>query len=199
MQDKKCLIVGAGKVAFRRARTMLEFGAEVKVIAPEVNNEFYSLDGVLIDKREITEVDIENHDIVIAATSDQAVNKHIAHICKEKNIPVNVVDNPDEGTFIFPAYEKTGNIVAAFSTGGNNPAVARYLKNAVNPYMTEELAECAEFLGMIRPIVKEQITDQKERKRIYNKLFEIYLMEERIPEKEDLIHIINELKEEKSR
>ncbi len=103
LDDKKCLIAGGGKVALRKAEMMLSFGADVKIIAPEICDEILELeivnDRLKFEKRKIKPDDIDICDVVIMATNDSQVNKEIASLCKEKRILVNVVDVKED--FIF--------------------------------------------------------------------------------------------------
>ena len=86
LDDKKCLIAGGGKVDLRKAEIMLSFGADVKIIAPEICDEILGLeianDRLKLEKRKIKPDDIDICDVVIMATNDSQVNKEIASLCK---------------------------------------------------------------------------------------------------------------------
>lgn len=193
MKNKKCLIVGGGVVALRKARMMQEFEAKVCVIAPVPVKELYETKGIYVEEREFSFLDLEEQDMVIAATNLVELNGEIAVECKKRGIPVNVVNLPEAGSFICPAYEKTGSVVAAFSSGGKNPAITQYLKSKVKPWMTKELAEQAEYLGSIRPKVKQQVQDKGKRKLAYEQLLVFCQKENRLPKEEEFLQILGEI------
>lgn len=193
MKNKKCLIVGGGVVALRKARMMQEFEAKVRVIAPVPVKELCETKGIYVEEREFSFLDLEEQDMVIAATNLVELNEEIAVECKKRGIPVNVVNLPEAGSFICPAYEKTGSVVAAFSSGGKNPAITQYLKSKVKPWMTKELAEQAEYLGSIRPKVKQQVQDKGKRKLAYEQLLAFCQKENRLPKEEEFLQILGEI------
>lgn len=190
MKNKNCLIVGGGFVALRKARMMLEFEANVRVIAPVLAKELYEVKGICLEEREFSFHDLEEQDMVIAATDLVELNEEIAAACKKRGIPVNVVNLPETGSFICPAYEKTGSVVAAFSSGGKNPAITQYLKKKIKPWMTKELAEQAEYLGTVRSKVKQQLEEKGKRKLAYEQLLAFCQKENRLPKEEEFLRIL---------
>ena len=132
MQDKLCVIGGGGKVAYRKVSMMLSFGARVTVIAPKICDELQKIeskqDALLLVQRPFEDGDIEGADVVIMATNDSEVNSHIAAICKDKRILVNVVDVKKDCGFYFPAIINQDAVVASVSTGGSAPALASQIK-----------------------------------------------------------------------
>lgn len=190
MKNKNCLIVGGGFVALRKARMMLEFEANVRVIAPVLAKELYEVKGICLEEREFSFHDLEEQDMVIAATNLVELNEEIAAACKKRRISVNVVNLPEAGSFICPAYEKTGSVVAAFSSGGKNPAITQYLKKKIKPWMTKELAEQAEYLGSVRSKVKQQLEEKGKRKLAYEQLLAFCQKENRLPKEEEFLRIL---------
>jgi len=193
MKNKNCLIVGGGLVALRKARMMLEFEAKVRVIAPILVKELYEVKGIAVEEREFSFCDLEEQDMVIVATNLVELNGEIGEECKKRGIPVNVVNLPEAGSFICPAYEKTGSVVAAFSSGGKNPAITQYLKRKIRPWMTDKLAEQAEYLGSIRPRVKQQLKEKGKRKLAYEQLLAFCQKENRLPKEEEFLRIMGEV------
>ena len=120
MQDKLCVIGGGGKVAYRKVSMMLSFGARVTVIAPKICDELQKIESkqgaLLLVQRPFEDGDIEGADVVIMATNDSEVNSHIAAICKDKRILVNVVDVKKDCGFYFPAIIKQDDVVVSVST-----------------------------------------------------------------------------------
>lgn len=193
MKNKNCLIVGGGFVALRKVRMMLEFEANVRVITPVLVKELYEIKGIAVEEREFSFCDLEEQDMVIAATNLVDLNREIAEECKKRGIPVNVVNLPEAGSFICPAYEKTGSVVAAFSSGGKNPAITQYLKGKIRPWMTDKLAEQAEYLGVIRPKVKQRLKEKGKRKLAYEQLLAFCQKENRLPKEEEFLRIMGEV------
>lgn len=184
LSNKKCIVYGGGRIAYRKVKVLLDFGAAVTVIAQKIMQEI----------RDMNEVDcIEaafsvswlceaQPFLVIAATSDSLVNTKISLECQKRRIPVNVVDSPKECTFIFPAYIKKGEVVGAFSSGGKSPIVAQYLKKEMEKILTEEIGEIADHLGEMREEVKESLKTEAEKKKFYQEMFQ-QLMEEYMSDK----------------
>lgn len=84
ISNKKCLIVGGGKIALHKAQVMSDFGAIVYVIAPKIINEIKAMTDVTCYEATIRLQDIESYDIVIAATDDKTLDHSISVFCKEK-------------------------------------------------------------------------------------------------------------------
>ena len=112
---KGCLIAGGGSVALRKAEKLLPFGVRIMAVAPMFCEEFRELDGVRRVERPFMPEDLEGMMFVIGATNDSAVNAEISRLCRERGIPVNIVDDRENCTFFFPALVKRGDFVAGFS------------------------------------------------------------------------------------
>ena len=131
LTNKKCLIAGGGSVAYRKATLLLDFCANVSVVAKEVCPEVEQLqkeNKVTIFLRGFEETDLDDKTLVIVATGDRELNHSVSLLCKEKNIPVNVVDEIEECSFILPSVVREKDVVAAFSSGGKSPILTQYLK-----------------------------------------------------------------------
>jgi len=126
LEDKSVLIVGGGEVATRRARVLLDFGAVVTVISPEISGDMCEiLENITWKKETYSGID-RDYALVIAATNDRAANKQIGIDAKKFKIPVSVADAKDESTFWFPAIARSNGIVAGIvSETGNHGAVKK--------------------------------------------------------------------------
>ena len=193
LNQKKCLIVGGGSVALRKVHMFQEFGAKIQVIAPDIIEELQQTEGIELIYRRFETSDLQDVDIVVAATDSVTVNQEIAKLCKEQHIPVNVVNAPETGSFVCPAYSKSGDVVAAFSSGGKSPVIPQYLKRQIVPIMSEFLAEQTAYLGSVREMVKFQVTDKRRRKQVYEKLFELSEEKGRLPLQEEFEKIVAEV------
>ena len=127
LQGKPCLVVGHGTVGIRRCRVLREFGADVLVIAPDCGD---IPDGVRALRREYRAGDAEGMALVVAATSDRAVNSAVADECHRLGIMVSVADDPSACSFFFPAICRTERLTAGLvSTDGDHALVARAAKS----------------------------------------------------------------------
>ncbi|MCK9554348.1 bifunctional precorrin-2 dehydrogenase/sirohydrochlorin ferrochelatase [bacterium] len=132
LKDRTAIVVGGGKVAERKVQTLLEFGACVRVISPELTARLQKLSRfrrITWTRRVVRSSDIKGADIVIAATSDVTVNKNVSRLAKRAGIQVNVVDNPALCSFISPAVFHASDAVVAVYTHGRDPVLSRDIKN----------------------------------------------------------------------
>lgn len=188
LKNKNCLIVGGGRVALHKAEVLRDFGACVTVTAPTILSEIWEIEGVVCREKYFEKSDLEGRELVIAATDDKELNHLISQACREEKIPVNVVDQKEDCSFIFPAYLKEGEVVAAFSSGGQSPLITQYLKEQTRPAMTHLLGELAEILGDIRGELRSTGT-MNMRKNIYQEIIECSLEKGIIPSKKEIDEI----------
>ena len=153
LDGKPCLVVGGGNVAARKASALREFGAKVVTVAPEVCG------------RGFADADVEGMALVVAATDDADVNRHVAELCKAKGIPVNVVDDPANCTFIFPAIARKGPLTVAVSSGGACPVAAKLVRDKAARTMPDDFVAEVERLGRARDELKRTFPDPQERRK----------------------------------
>ncbi|MBI4314007.1 MAG: bifunctional precorrin-2 dehydrogenase/sirohydrochlorin ferrochelatase [Candidatus Omnitrophica bacterium] len=126
-----CCVIGGGPVACRKAKTLIDCGASVTVVSPQVVKAFKPLirrGKVRWIRRVFRKKDVRAARLVIAATNDPAANLEIASICRRQKQWVNVVDQPKEGSFIVPSSVRRGKLTLAVSTGGVDPALAKRIR-----------------------------------------------------------------------
>ena len=138
--DRRAVVVGGGKVAYRKAAALLEAGASVTAVAPEFDERLRTLSVERIE-REYREGDLEGAILAFAATNQRAVNAQVAREAKADGIPVNVADAPGECDFIVPARIRRGGIQVAISTSGANPSLAASIRGAVEKLLDDILEE----------------------------------------------------------
>jgi len=124
------LVVGAGKVALRKTRGLLEAGARVTVVAPECEPEFDDLP-VRMVRRRFRASDLAGASLAFAATDDRLTNHRIGIAAKGKGIFANIADSSEECGFLVPARLQRGNIQVAVSTGGESPRLASDLRKKI--------------------------------------------------------------------
>lgn len=190
LKDCPCLVVGGGPVAWHKACVLQDFGARVSVTAPKVCREIRNMAEVVWHEKPYEETDLEEARLVVAATSDKRLNHQIAEQCRERGILVNAVDQQEDCDFIFPSYLKQGEVVAAFSSGGQSPLLTQYLKRENEALITAFLGELAGCLGELRKEVKESIEPEERRRQIYEEVLRLGLERGEIPAKEELDQII---------
>lgn len=173
IEKKKWLLVGGGRVAAGKFSRLIAFTRKITVIAPEISDEIKkdaASDARLLE-RDFKAADLDDADIIVAATDDKALNAQIASLCREKNIPVNAVDDPENCDFIFPAIIKKGRLTVSVSTNGASPIYAAMLKKQINDSLPEDIDIILEKMAALRKIVPERIPtlSQHERGMIYKK------------------------------
>ncbi|MEG0583942.1 MAG: bifunctional precorrin-2 dehydrogenase/sirohydrochlorin ferrochelatase [Cetobacterium sp.] len=129
LNDKECLVVGGGNIALRKTKTLLEYGAKVRVISPHVKHEFMDLD-IELKKNYFCESDLEKPFLVIAATDNEELNLKIVELCNEKNILVNNITSKLNMSARFAAILENDDYQVAISAKGN-PKKALKLKKEI--------------------------------------------------------------------
>jgi precorrin-2 dehydrogenase/sirohydrochlorin ferrochelatase len=171
IENRNVVIIGGGNVCTRKAETMMRYGARVSVVSPEFTDEIekWSAEGCLeLRRKKYDASDLEGANIVIASTDDEAVNTQIATDCRERRIPVNVVDVTHLCEFIVPAVIERGSVQIAVSTGGSSPALARTLKEDLQRLIGPEYAEVNDALGSLRGAAKAKLPTDGDRKRFFD-------------------------------
>ena len=174
LKNQPCLVVGGGMVAYRKVKVLLDFEARVVVVGENICDKIYEIakksNQLELRKKCFEDADCDNMFMVIAATDDKELNHHIAGICNSKGIMVNAVDQKEDCSFIFSSYIKEKNLIAAFSSGGNSPVLAQYLKSQEKEILTPFLGELNEYMGKIRKCVIENYDTEEKRKEIFKEI-----------------------------
>lgn len=155
LERRIAVVVGGGAVAARKAQTLLEAGAKLTVISPEINHEMERLGAEYPAlnwvRRVYRQGDLENAWVVVAATDSPEVNHQVYAEAEALGCLVNVVDDPDHSNFILPAIVRRGEIQIAIGTGGASPALARRLREKLEQAIGPEYGELAAILAELRP------------------------------------------------
>lgn len=166
------LIVGGGQTALGKAERLLAFGPSLTVVAPEVLPALADLPRVTVLRRAFRASDLDRSlTFVIAAADDRQVNRMVSAYCKARGIPVNVVDEPEDCTFLFPALVRQGPLTIGISTGGTSPNAAIWLKEQIAGLLPDSLGDILDWLGSQRPVVKARLEDPERRKQALARLF----------------------------
>ncbi len=185
IEHKLAVIAGGGDVAYRKLNDLLDCGAKVKIIAPDIHDKIKRLrkenPGLIeIIQRKFKSSDIIGAYIIFAATDDPALNKKIFQIAVEKNLPVNSVDDPENCSFIVPSIARRGDLTIAVSTSGASPAMAAKIRRTLEKNLPANIEDILLALQETRKILKgiPKLT-QPERAAILKKITE----DEDMPEK----------------
>ncbi|MCL5037694.1 MAG: bifunctional precorrin-2 dehydrogenase/sirohydrochlorin ferrochelatase [Chloroflexi bacterium] len=197
LKTKKCLVVGGGPVAARKAEDLLDCGASVKVISKQIGNDIKNMGsrkGLTLIERPFTEPDLDGAFLVIAATGDGGLNSNIAGLCSKLGILINVVDDEDLCGFIVPSTLRRGDLAISVSTSGRFAGLSRKIKNELEPLFPPCCIDILEALFRLREKVKINIHSEKERKEFWDKFFnEVNLLDAFKHDQKFIISKISEL------
>lgn len=217
IEKKKCLVVGGGKVALRKVETLLRYDAQVHVVSREICEEIRTLlppeniyEGELLLLPEDTnegellpecscgpEWPLSDYftgaALVVAATGSREVNHRVAQFCRERRIPVNVADAPEECTFFFPAVVKKGDISIGVNTGGKSPAVSSQVRRDIEKAIPDYYEAIADQLGVLREYVKSHVEREPDRRKILKQAAASAFLNERILSQNEINTIIRQV------
>lgn len=170
MAGMKTVVVGGGKVAYRKAEDLVDSGAHVKIVAPELLPDFKKLlednhDKITVVIRKYESGDLDGALVAFSATGDSSVNALVCRDAKKKNILVNSVDDPENCGFFVPSYARRGDFILAVSTGGTSPALAAKIRRGLESHLPEDLELMLEVLSQTRAILKKNSAKCNSEKR----------------------------------
>jgi precorrin-2 dehydrogenase / sirohydrochlorin ferrochelatase len=169
LTGRRCVVVGGGRVGLEKARGLLECGADVTVVAPELVPELLDLPVEWL-RRPYVVTDLGGVWLVIAATPERAVNRRVKGDADRLGVFCNVADDPELCSLILPAVHRVDPIAVAVSTGGASPALAQRLRTEIAKIVRPEHAELAEELRAQRPWAKENLPTYEARKAYFEGL-----------------------------
>ncbi len=143
------LVVGGGRIAYRKVQQLLAAGGDVTVLAPEIIDEFSDLPVTLV-RREYETGDVATYRLVITATGNTYVDQVIYDECEERGIWINSADDPDRCAFTLPAAFRRGSLMVTVSTGGASPALASWLRSHLELAIGPEFADVVSQLAIER-------------------------------------------------
>src|SRR5437763_11205757 len=154
------VVVGGGTVALRKAAWLRRAGARVTVVAPGVHAEL-AQQAARGELRQIAEEFTPEHlagaVAVVAATADRATNASVAASARARGVPVNVVDDAEPSTFLFPAIVDRSPIVVAVGSAGHAPVLARRVREQIEALLPGRLGALARFMGARRKAVQRAL------------------------------------------
>ena len=173
LRGRDCLVVGGGSVAERRALLLIEAGANVHLVAPELSETLAELaaDGrVTRHARPYENERLEDYWLVIAATDDRTLNARIAADANAARRLCNVVDDPELCSFVMPAIVDRSPVTIAIGSSGLSPVLTRWIKGLLETLLPERLGVLAALAGRWRERVRVAIPDADERRRFWERV-----------------------------
>lgn len=159
LTGRSCLVIGGGAVATRKVKGLLEAGARVTVVSPNLTPLLAQLrqeERFQHVAREYREGDLEGFEVCMVATDDGAVNAQVAQEGRRRRVWVNASDDPANCDFILPSVFRRGDVVIAASTGGSSPALARRLREELEAFLGDDYAPLADLLREVRAELREK-------------------------------------------
>ena len=177
IQDKKCLVVGGGNVAWRKVCSLKEAGSRVTVVSPEFCPEMEKESGIERIQQKYDERFLNGVLVVVASTDDEEVNKKVYYDAVKMGILVNVVDRPEFCSFIVPATISRGDLSISISTGGASPALARNIRESLEKQFGDEYGEFAKLLSETRRKILSEISNESIRRDILQRIAGLDMLE----------------------
>ena len=159
LRGRKCLVAGGGQVALRKVIALLEHGADVTVISPQLCAGLRKLAGdgrIKSINRAYQPGDIKGFHLAIVATSNHEINLSAAEEAKKRRVLVNVVDDPVLSDFIVPSIMRRDSLAIAVSTSGKSPALARKIRSRLEDEFDKEYASLVLVIEETRRQLKRQ-------------------------------------------
>lgn len=176
VSGRLCIIVGGGGVALRRAGSLLEAGARVRVIAPQVSPELAAMKALQIDRRPYHRGDLAGALLVVVATDDPAVNEAVAAEAQAAGVLINRADDPLAGDLTIPAHARHGPITLAVHTGGISAAAAAAIRRELSAALDPKWPELLEIVSPFRKAIQERFADVALRQNLLAQLTDAQAM-----------------------
>ncbi|TDT46248.1 precorrin-2 dehydrogenase/sirohydrochlorin ferrochelatase [Maribacter spongiicola] len=161
------LIVGGGNVALEKLTFLLKSSpnAQVEMVAPMFRDETIALANKFNIKMNMANYDVsylKGKHIAIATTDNVPVNEQVYHDCRERQILVNVADNPPYCDFYMGGIVTKGNVKVAISTNGKSPTTAKRLRQFFEDVIPENIDDLVKNLNEFRKTIKGDFEEKVE-------------------------------------
>ena len=196
LQQQLCLIVGGGRIAYRKAVLLAKAGAVLHVIAPEIEADLLALveqtQGQYFAEAFQTPLNLRDYRLVIAATNDRAVNQQVFEVCEAEKVLVNSVDDPPHCRFMVPAIIDRSPLILSVASNGTSPVLSRQIRTQLETLIPHGMGKLAEFSGKWRARVKEKIANPDQRRIFWEDLYASPLKEQVFNGNEDAADLLIE-------
>lgn len=180
IRGRRCLVVGGGEVAARKAGLLRSAGAQVVMQSPtlgRVASEMQASGEIEHRAESYQPGALDGCALVVAATSDEAVNRRVHADATARNLPVNVVDRPELCSFIVPAIVDRSPVIAAVSSGGGSPVLSRLLRSRLESFIPSAYGRLAVLAERFRDRVKQRFADAGDRRRFWERVLDGHVAE----------------------
>jgi precorrin-2 dehydrogenase / sirohydrochlorin ferrochelatase len=167
LENKRCLVVGAGKVGQPKIASLLDTGALVHIVAfgaSEVVRKWAQEGKIKLELRAFTAADLDGIFLAVVATASRELNASIYNEAQRRGVLCNVVDDPAYCDFYYPAVVRRGDLQIAISTNGRSPALSQKLRQQLERQFGPGYAQWVAQLGETRKLVlASDLPPQKKR------------------------------------
>lgn len=173
IKNRKCLVVGGGAVGTRKVAALLDCGAAVTVVSPEVTPKLLGLSSrgdISLEKRSFQATDLAGTFLVIGATDNEELNRTIHSEAQRRGMLCNIADRPEACNFILPSIVRRGDLIIAISTSGKSPAFAKKLRKEFEAALGEEYADFLKLMGAIRKKLLAEKHEPEAHKHLFERL-----------------------------
>ncbi len=173
LEDQHVLVIGGGSIACRKVQTLLEYGARVTIVSPDLNPELIEIvrsGQCQWLQKEYSQGDIGDAILIYSCTDQEEVNAQVSEDAKADLRLINVVDDPVKCSFIVPSIFKRGDLSIAVSTGGSSPMVARKIRADLEAQYGEETERYLALLKSWRSEIKSSPLSVEEKMRFWEKV-----------------------------
>ena len=179
IQNRNCLVVGGGGVGTRKVTTLLNCGAKVTVVSPEISRRLHNLAEtapLTLKSRPYRCADLEGMFLVIGATDDETLNAQISSDAERRNTLCNIADRPEKCNFILPSILRRDDLVITISTSGRSPALAKKLRKTLERRFGPEYGDFLKLMGAIRSKLLSQAHEPEAHKPLFEQLIDSNLI-----------------------
>ena len=174
LKGKQAIIIGGGKVAQRKLAGLLDTGAQITIVSPEITDtirEYCQSGKVIWKQKSFTRDDLEEKFLVIAATNDPETNKAVKRFVSSSQLLL-MVDDPEESDFILPSVMNRGRLTLTVSTSGASPTLTKKIKQDLAQQYGPEYQEYVDFLYECRKWILDEVKDAKTKQQLLTKITE---------------------------
>lgn len=180
LRGRRCVVIGGGLLAEGKVAQLLEAGAEVVVVSPEVTERIrrWAEEGRLTwVERPYRWGDLEGAWLGVAALGDPAANAAVWEEAEARQVWLNAVDDPPHCSAIAPAVHRDGDLVMAISTSGRAPALAVRLRDRFASQLGPEYGAFLELAGEVREEIARRVPSLAERAALWYRIVDSEILD----------------------
>ena len=174
VESRPCLMVGGGGEAEEKTGRLLDAGATVTVVSPDVTPQLdaWAREGVVtLRRRRFDPADLDGVYLAVnTVKSDPALSRHIYELCEARRILISAYDQPDASNFVMVALVRSGRLRVAFATGATSPALASTLRAEFEQIFDDEFGQFVEYLAEQRRALEAAMPKGPERSEALRRL-----------------------------